>query len=261
MFEQYKDVIQNFGTYSKNVFRKDYFSWLVGHMKTWSKFSWGLVIFNLVVQIVLAYEGFGRVPVYQTILGFLGANLSVMCVIGIANKAPIQGWFGLTSAICIASSGLLAGNFADATLQLGYIIFLDMFCILSPKWNDNVKATKVKDAREWFGYAAFFFIAWAIVYFIYGKLNDPRLLLDSATLAISLTGALMQFNLKREQFFVWTLTSIITLSLWVQTALMGDANYALVASYSVFLLNDLWAFFSPNGWFRGRSRQEANEIA
>lgn len=259
MFEQYKDVFNNFGTYSKNIFRKDYFSWLFSHMRTWSKFSWGLIVANFIIQIVLAYEGFGRVPVYQTILGFLGANLSVCCVVGVSNRAPIQGWFGLTSALCIASSGFLAGNFADGTLQIGYIIFLDLFCILSPKWNDNVTATKVKGLSEWIGYAAFFLVAWAIVYFIYGKLNDPRLLLDSATLAISLTGALMQFNLKREQYYIWTLTSIITLALWVQTAMMGDANYALVASYAVFLLNDIFAFTSKKaGWFRGFKEQQNN---
>lgn len=129
MFEQYKDVLSNFGQYSKDVFKHGYVKMLFAHMKTWSKTSWMLIIANFIIQVLLAWQGFGTTSLAQTILGFLGANLSVMCVVGISNKAPIQGWFGATSAICIIASALLAHNFADATIQLGYLIFLDLFCI------------------------------------------------------------------------------------------------------------------------------------
>jgi len=251
MFTQYKDVLTHLPEYSHNVFRKDYLSWVIKQMKSWSKFSYYLMGFNLLVQIYLAYEGWGRVSVAQTVLGFIGANLSVATVVGISNRAPVQGWFGATSAIAIAASGLLAGNFADATLQIGYLVFLDAFCILSPKWNNNVHIDKMHSGTEWIKYIVFFFIAWGASYVFYGWLHDPRILLDSATLAISVTGSLLEFNCKREQYWIWTISSVITLLLWIQTARMGDANYALVASYSIFFLNDMWAFFSKDGWFRG----------
>lgn len=258
MFAQYKDVITHFGTYSKNVFKHGYFKMMVKHMGSWSKFSWGLIIANFAIQIVLAIQGWNNTTLPQTILGFLGANLSVLCVVGISNKAPIQGWFGATSAMCIIASALLAHNYADATIQFGYIIFLDLFCILSPEWNNNVTVKKMKRVTEWFGYALLFAVTWAGGFWLYkNALNDPRPILDSATFAIGIVGSVMEFNLLREQYIVWTLTSIITLALWLQTAIQGDANFALVASYSVFLLNDLWAFFSKKGWFRGEAKIEA----
>lgn len=250
MFEQYKDVLTHLPQYSKNVFRKGYFKWLFGQMEEWGKASWYLVGANFIIQVILMIQGWSNVPVSHSIIGFLSANLSVLCVVGISNKAPIQGWFGLTSAIFIATNAYLAHNFADMTLQIFYIIFLDIFCILSPSWNDNVKVHDIGGIKGWLKYVLFFFVAWGIIYYLYGLINDPRLFLDSLTLAISLTGAIMEFNLLRQQFVFWILGSVITISLWLQTAIQGDANYALVASYLVFLLNDMYALFSKKGWFR-----------
>lgn len=259
MFSQYKDVLTNFSSYRKDIFKQGYVKMLFAHMKSWSKFSWGIIIANFIIQIILALQGWNTTSLAQTTLGFLGANLSVMCVVGISNKAPIQGWFGATSAICIIASAVLAHNYADATIQLGYLVFLDLFCILSPKWNNNVTVHKMSSKLDWIKYLVFFAIVWVAGYYLYkGLLGDPRPFLDSGTFAAGVTGALMEFNLLREQYYVWTATSLITIALWLQTAIQGDANYALVASYSIFFLNDMWAFFSKKGWFRGQAVKEAN---
>ena len=253
MFTQYQDVLTNLPKYSKNVFRKDYFKWLFSQMKQWSKFSWLLIAVSFVVELILGVQGYHTgIPMSHTIISFLGSMLSIFCVIGISNKAPIQGWFGLTSAIFIGLNAFLSHNFADMTLQIFYIVFLDLFCILSPSWNDNVKVHSIGGAKGWVKYVIVFLVLWGVIYYVYGLLNDPRLFLDSLTLAISLTGALMQFNLLKEQYIMWIISSVITISLWVQTAVQGDANFALVASYSIFFLNDMYALFSKDGWFRNQ---------
>ena len=74
--------------------------------------------------------------------------------------------------------------------------------------------------------------------------------MDSLNLAMAITGSLLELNLKREKFFVWTLASLFTIALWFQTMLQGDGNFALIFSYSVFFLNDMYALFSRKGWFR-----------
>lgn len=160
MFDQYKDVLTHLPQYSKNIFRPGYFSWLVGQMKNWSTFSWYLVAFNFIVQVVLMIQGWASVPVSHSIISFLSANLSVLCVVGISNKSAIQGWFGLTSAVFIALNAYLAHNFADMTLQIFYIIFLDLFCILSPSWNDNVKVHSMGGVKGWLKYLLLFVVLW-----------------------------------------------------------------------------------------------------
>ena len=219
-------------------------------MAQWNKASWGLIIINLIVQIVLGIQGLGTFGWTHTIISFLAANLSVLCVIGVSNKAPIQGWFGLTSAIFIAINAFISHNFADMTLQIFYIVFLDIFCILSPSWNTDVKVHDMGGIKGYIKYVIFFFVIWAVSYWFYGLFNDPRLFLDSLTLAISLTGAIMEFNLLRQQYYAWILGSIITIALWFMTAIQGDGNWALFASYLVFFFNDMIALFSKQGWFR-----------
>ncbi len=84
--------------------------------------------------------------------------------------------------------------------------------------------------------------------------NDPRVFLDSLNLAMAITGSLLELNRKREQYFVWTISSVFTIALWTQTMLQGDGNFALIFSYSIFFLNDMYAFFSKRGWFRLEER-------
>lgn len=254
MFERYKDVLTHLPEYSKNVFRKGYFQWLIDQCKGWGKFSYGLLAFNFILQVISLVQSFAQHPVVS-IIAFIGGNLSVACVIGISNRSGIQGWAGLTSAICIATTAFIAHNYANAWEQIGYILFLDIFCILDPKWNDDIKAEKFDSWFDWIKYGIFFLVSWAVLHFIFSMTNDPRVFLDSMSLAMSVTGSLLELNRKREQYFVWTLSSVITIALWVQTMLQGAGNFALIFSYSVFFLNDMYAFFSRKGWFRSEKAE------
>lgn len=253
VFSRYVDVLSNLPEYSKNVFRRNYFSWLIQQCRGWGKFSYGLLLFNLILQIISLVQSVSVAPV-QSIISFIGGNLSVACVIGISNRSGIQGWAGALSAICIASVGFAAGNYATACEQIGYLLFLDLFCILDPKWNDDIQAEKFNSAIEWLYYLLFFAGAWLVIYYLFSLTNDPRVFLDSLNLAMAITGSLLELNRKREQYFIWTISSLFTIALWTQTMLQGDGNFALIFSYSVFFLNDMYAFFSTRGWFRTASK-------
>ncbi|KRL87417.1 nicotinamide riboside transporter PnuC [Ligilactobacillus apodemi] len=256
MFERYHDVLTHLPEYSQNIFRKGYFKWLWSQCKGWGKFSYFLLTFNFVLQIISLVQSFSQTP-FESILTFIGGNLSVACVLGISNLSGIQGWCGAISAICIAITGFMARNYATAFEQLGYLIFLDLFCILDPKWNDNIQVEKFESASEWFKYGFFFVISWICTYFIFSFTNDPRVFLDSLNLSMAITGALLELNRKREQYYVFTLASVFTIALWTQTMLQGDGNFALIFSYSIFFLNDMYAFFSKNSWFRGPLSKKA----
>ena len=249
MFDRYKDVLTHLSEYSHNVFRKGYFSWLLNQCRGWGKFSYALLTFNFVLQVISLVQSISQAPL-QSIIAFIGGNLSVACVIGISNRSGIQGWAGAISAICIATTGFMAGNFATAWEQIGYLLFLDLFCILDPKWNNDIQAEKFESWVEWLKYLIFFGAAWAVIYFIFSMTSDPRVFLDSLNLAMAITGSLLELNRKREQYYVWTISSVFTIALWTQTMLQGDGNFALIFSYSIFFLNDMYAFFSKHGWFK-----------
>lgn len=187
MFERYQDVLTHLPEYSRNVFRKGYFKWLLNQCKGWGYFSYFLLAFNFVLQVISLVQSFSQTPV-QSLLAFVGGNLSVACVIGISNLSGIQGWCGAISAICIAATGFMAKNYATAWEQIGYLIFLDIFCILDPKWNDDIQAEKLESGLEWLKYGLFFVVAWSCTYTIFSFTNDPRVFLDSLNLAMAITG-------------------------------------------------------------------------
>ena len=163
---------------------------------------------------------------------------------------------GINKCDLHCNDAFIAHNYANAWEQIGYILFLDIFCILDPKWNDDIKAEKFDSWFDWVKYGIFFLIAWAVLHYIFSLTNDPRVFLDSMSLAMSVTGSLLELNRKREQYFVWTLSSVITIALWIQTMLQGAGNFALIFSYSIFFLNDMYAFFSRKGWFRTEKAHE-----
>ena len=166
MFSRYKDVLTHLPEYSKNIFRKGYFKWLIDQCRGWGWFSYGLLIFNFILQVWSMVQSFSAHPV-TSVIAFIGGNLSVACVIGISNRSGIQGWAGLTSAICIATTAFIAHNYANAWEQIGYILFLDIFCILDPQGNDDIKAEKFDSWFDWIKYGIFFLIAWAVLHYIF----------------------------------------------------------------------------------------------
>lgn len=253
MFDRYRDVLTHLPEYSKNVLRSGYFPWLLSQCRGWGRFSYALLAFNFVLQVISLVQSFAQAPL-QSVVAFIGGNLSVACVIGISNRSGIQGWAGAVSAVCIATTGFMAGNFATAWEQIGYLVFLDLFCILDPKWNNDIKAEKFEKKSEWIGYLAFFCAAWALFYRLFGMTSDPRVALDSLNLAMAVTGSLLELNRKREQYYVWTISSVFTIALWTQTMIQGDGNFALIFSYGIFFLNDMYAFFSRKGWFKTAER-------
>lgn len=88
MFDRYKDVLTHLSEYSHNVFRKGYFSWLLNQCRGWGTFSYALLTFNFVLQVISLVQSISQAPL-QSIIAFIGGNLSVACVIGISNRSGI----------------------------------------------------------------------------------------------------------------------------------------------------------------------------
>ena len=53
--------------YSKNIFRKGYFKWLIDQCRGWGWFSYGLLIFNFILQVWSMVQSFSAHPVTSII--------------------------------------------------------------------------------------------------------------------------------------------------------------------------------------------------
>lgn len=256
MFDSYKRVLSNLPEYSHNIFRKGYFAWLLQQLRGWSKISYAIVLVNLILQCYILVTTLMGNPtetlMWASIFGFFGSNLAVLCVCGISNRSAINGWAGLLSAFFIIASAAIAHNWANVVEQLIYAIFLDLFCILDPKWANDIHAESFKSWLDWVKYTAFFALAWAVIYLIFSLTNDPNLFWDSLTLALALTGSLLELNLKKEQYIPWVLGNVTAICLWFYSMKQGTASPALFITYMIFFVNSLTGM---KWWY-----QEADEL-
>lgn len=250
MFQVYKDIWVNRKEYSKNVFRKDYFKWLVGQMSNWSKFSWGIVIVNAILQTYfLVSPFFASAPSLKDILilvlGFFGGNLSVLCVVGISNRASIQGWFGLTSVFFIASSAYMSGAYATVVEQLIiYMLFLDIPSILHPSWSEKVVPRNFDGIKDWIKFISFGLVAWGVFYLIFGLTDDPMLLTDSLALALSVTGVVAMLNRYSNQYYFWLGNNVVAIAVFIQAYMQETASPALAVSYTLFVVNSIYGLIA-----------------
>ena len=251
MFGVYADLIKNRKQYYKNIIRPGYFSWLFKQMAQWSKFSWLLVVANSLIQTYIVTTSLmaaeTTTQVVAAIAGFLGGVLSVMCVIGIANRSSIQGYFGITSAIAIAISAILSQLYANAIEQLLiYIPFLDIPSILHPSWSEKIVPRKFENINQWIKYIAFALVSWGVLAFIFSLTDDKLFITDSLTLAISLSASLIMLNRYSNQYYFWLAGNAVSILVYVQALMQGTATASLAVSYTFFVINSTYGLFAWN---------------
>lgn len=251
MFGVYADLIKNRKQYYKNIIRPGYFSWLFKQMAQWSKFSWFLVVANSLIQVYIVINSLmtaeTTTQVVGAIAGFLGGVLSVMCVIGIANRSSIQGYFGITSAIAIATSAILSHLYANAIEQLLiYIPFLDIPSILHPSWSEKIIPRKFESINQWIKYISFALVSWGVLAFIFSLTDDKLFITDSLTLAISLSASLIMLNRYSNQYYFWLAGNAVSIVLYIQALMQGTATAALAVSYTFFVINSTYGLFAWN---------------
>ena len=80
-------------------------------------------------------------------------------------------------------------------------------------------------------------------------LHSPQALLDASSAMIGLVGAVLCVRGFRAQYYFWTFQGLMSVALWIQTAMNGHAVWVLMVTYMLYLGNDLIAFLD-SGWFK-----------
>nr|WP_273713978.1 nicotinamide mononucleotide transporter [Leuconostoc mesenteroides] len=119
-------------------------------MSGWTKTSYILLIFG---YLVITYSSFfaGSPINHMTWWTFVAAILGFTTTLTITNTRPLNGVFGLLSALIYIAMALQANNPADAVLQAVYIVLLDIPVLIMPGWTMDVEKrirfTHETDAR------------------------------------------------------------------------------------------------------------------
>lgn len=233
--------------------------WYINQMKGWTFPSYLLLMIGAGFIIgQTAAHPLTAVAVWTMLAAILGFTTTL----SITNAKPLNGLFGLVSALIYIVIALHANNPADAILQGVYIILLDLPVLLIPGWSGDVsskvrKISQVKERGEkprfyktyWF-YAVVFIIAYVALYFfdVY-VMHSPRPLIDAGTAAIGIVGAVLTTLRFSESYYFWFAQGVAQIVLWGLTAAQGDASLVLMFTYMLYLSNDFVAF-TASPWFK-----------
>jgi nicotinamide mononucleotide transporter len=226
--------------------------WYIEQLKGWTFASYMLLMFGIGAiigtTIVNPINLWTFLPMVAGILGFT-------CTISITNVRPLNGVFGIISALIYIIVAYHVTNYADVILQLSYILLLDLPVLLLPSWAQNVgtKVRQLKDSKiSWtFLTVGFFILAFVALFYLDTHiLISKRPLIDSIAGTIGLTGALLATLRFSDQYYFWILQGAMSVILWGITAVQGDATLTLFFTYILYLANDAISIFDTHiAWF------------
>ncbi|KID42647.1 nicotinamide riboside transporter PnuC [Fructilactobacillus fructivorans] len=236
-------------------------SWYVNQMKGWSFTSYLLLLFGLGV---IAGSTVTQPITFIAIMTMLAGMLGFTTTISITNTKPLNGIFGLVSALIYIYVAFTAKNYNDIILQTTYIVLLDIPVLLIPSWATNVdkhikkltiKGNLKKTLMNWGLTALFFVVVLGVLYaWEHGYSDSPRPFVDSFAATIGITGALLTTLRFRDTYYFWLAQGIFSIILWGITAYQGGANWTLFLTYILYLFNDLLSFFDKNiAWFHTKT--------
>lgn len=174
-------------------------------------------------------------------------NVLACLPIAITEGKPINGILGFVSAILLCYVAMVTGNYSDILMQLAYILLLDIPIILG-KWGKfNPRKLTSKYIIQTI---VFFLVAFVLLYGLDTiVLSSPRPFIDALSATIGFTGAFLCVRQFSAQYYFWFTQGIMSIILWLVTAIDGHAVWVLFFTYMLYLANNIIAF-TVSKWFK-----------
>lgn len=211
--------------------------------KGWHKQSYILLGIGLLFLFLIGFkDGLNMLSFTSTIAGMLGFT----CTLAITEGKPINGILGFVSALLLCYVAMVTGNYSDILMQLAYILLLDIPIILG-KW--KVFSPRKLQTKHKFQTLLFFVVTFALLYGLDTiVLSSPRPFIDALSATIGFTGAFLCVRQFSAQYYFWFTQGVMSIILWLVTAIDGHAVWVLFFTYTLYLANNIIAFTVSN-WF------------
>lgn len=227
----------------ENIKKLFTFKYYKTQLTGWNKQSYTLLTIGLIFLFVIGFkDGLNNLSFTSTIAGMLGFT----CTLAITEGKPINGILGFVSAILLCYVAMVTGNYSDILMQLAYILLLDIPIILG-KWGKfNPRKLTIKYIIQTI---VFFVVTFILLYgFDTLVLSSPRPFIDALSATIGFTGAFLCVRQFSAQYYFWFTQGIMSIILWLVTAIDGHAVWVLFFTYMLYLANNIIAF-TVSKWF------------
>lgn len=172
----------------------------------------------------------------------ISAICGVFCVVLCATGKKSQYYFGFVNIVTYIVIAMIGKYYGQVALNALYYLPTQFIGMYMWKKHMNVEENKVKSKKmslKQIGLYLFGMVIGVIVCrFILEMLGGNQTWLDSTTLVISLVANALMVLRYKEQWALWIVVDIITVTLWV---LAGD--WIQVSMWSIYLLNAFYGYY------------------
>ncbi len=223
--------------------------------KSFTLFEAALWLFSVLVIVGSAYF-FGSDDIMT-----LGASLvGVTSLIFIAKGHYIGQALGILFSVLYGIISIHQTYYGEAFTYLGMTAPSALFTMIAwirhpYKDSDQVEVSRLSKRK-----VILIFVVTTIVtiafYFILGALGNGQLIVSTISIATSFFAASLMFFRSPFYAIAYTANDIVLIILWSIASLSDIANVPVTACFSMFLLNDLYGFYS---WQKMKKQQNRDQ--
>lgn len=219
---------------------------LKGLLVEWSIFEriWISVFTVITVYLFFAFE--------DTLLGLISSIAGMLCVVLVAKGKVSNYLFGIVQTVTYGYIAFGYGLYGEA--MLNWLFYFPTQFIGIWMWMNHFKKKEDSEQGEnvyvkrltrkgWFLVAGTFF-AGALVYAeLLTLLSAQQVRIDSMAVVLSVIAQILMVQRYAEQWVIWILVNILTITLWVITLVQtGGNDWNMVIMWTAFLVNSIYGY-------------------
>ncbi|KGO31724.1 hypothetical protein Q757_05455 [Oenococcus alcoholitolerans] len=203
-------------------------------IKKWPVPAWTIWWFGFGFQLALFLQGHINLLAFITLLATLAG---LLCTCAMMIGRPINGLFGLISAVGFIYVNYSAGHFASVLDQFVFVALIDIPLMISWRsWGQNFKSkVRTLSTQGFVITVVSILIAWGVLYELYVLLKDTNPVWDSLVLAIGATASLLCTLHFSNTYTLWLAEDVVNVILWFTANMAGYTQAALPMLVSTIL--------------------------
>ncbi|MBB4823709.1 nicotinamide mononucleotide transporter [Sporosarcina luteola] len=224
----------------------------------WSIFEkvWVMIFAGITVYLYFAFQ--------DTLLGLISSIAGMLCVVLVAKGKVSNYLFGILQT---ATYGYIAygyGLYGES--MLNWLFYFPMQFIGIWLWMKHSKKKEESEQGENVYVKRLTVRGWAMVIgaflvgaFVYAEvltlLAAQQIRVDSMAVVLSVIAQILMVQRYAEQWVIWILVNLLTITLWVITMVQtGGNDWNMVIMWTAFLVNSVYGYMN---WLKLSKVQEA----
>lgn len=219
-----------------------------GYLAEWSVFekAWVVIFTGITVYLYFAFQ--------DTLLGLISSIAGMLCVVLVAKGKVSNYVFGIIQTVTYGYIAYGYGLYGES--MLNWLFYFPMQFVGIWLWMKHFKKKEESEQGENVYVKRLNLKGWMIVIgafaigaFVYAEvltlLAAQQVRIDSMAVVLSVIAQILMVQRYAEQWVIWILVNLLTISLWVITMIQtGGNDWNMVIMWTAFLFNSVYGYMN-----------------